>query len=416
MSKDKKTEESIEITDTPESLDDIDEDTLEEEVVEERDPEPHIEEAEVYRNKRHPRILKYIIVILVILATAAAILGYIFGPKVSKIEITGEIELDKSSKYDFEVFDGKLIMCNKNGIYAMDSKENIKWKYETRISNPFLKTYKNKLLVVDKTQSTGRVFDKKGKLISDVEFDGDFINASVNKNGWITAVVRLKGYRAQVCVYDDIGKLKYSWSSANNDVICAELADDNETLAVAQIDSSKAKEANGLISLFDINYRGKSYFSRNTDSNIITYIRWSGDNLVCVGGDYTVKINQDGSEKWRYEYPGKLKFYNVKNDKVFVFATEDNSTSSKKTTKIYTVNIDGKELGNTKVEGDVINIDTYKNYVAVFTPNSIISLGKDASLKRTSMLSRDISNGLMIASKSKYFVVSGKGAEIVSVS
>ena len=165
-----------------------------------------------------------------------------------------------------------------------------------------------------------------GNLKNTVNFENDCITASTNNNGWVTAILKNKGYRAQVAVYNNEGKLQYSWNSANNNVISAELSDDNKTLAVAQIDSISSAEANGVISLFDITTDAKPYCGKNTGENIATYIRWSGNSLICVGSDDTFCIDKSGKDIYSYKYPGEMVYFNAKTDDLFAFAINEQAT------------------------------------------------------------------------------------------
>ncbi|MDP4118774.1 MAG: DUF5711 family protein [Bacillota bacterium] len=370
------------------------------------------------KSRKKKGILKYIIAAIVLLAVIRAGIDFFGGnkngPEKEETVINDQIDLDTSSKYDFNIFENYLIVCNKYGVYAYNASGSVKWKYETNITDPISSTCGDYLLVTDTTQNNSIMFNNHGELKNKVSYETDCITAEPNNNGWITAIVRQKGYKAQINVYNSEGKLKYSWSSANNNVLAASLADDNKTLAVAQLDSSSSDEANGVVSLFDITTAGKPYFGKNTGSNIITYIRWNGEKLTCVGGSKTFRINKNGSDLWKYSYPsGDMVLYNAKSNGVYAYAINSNSTSASKITTIYTISDDGKQLGSTKIEGDVHSIETRGNKIAVITSNSIITLRRNATVKKINNLSKDISKGLVFDSNA--FVVSGTSAEIIPI-
>ena len=426
MNDEKDLNEKIESTDEPLTEETVEADTnqydetTEESTTEEFETysEP-VDEAEPLPKKKKKGILKYIIAAVVLLVAFKSAFEF-FGndkkmPETSEAELVGKIDLDTSSKYDFISFGNNVVMCNKYGVFAYNSGGKNVWKYETNLTYPVMYVCGKNLLVTDTAQSNAKVFDESGRLKNEITFENDCINAVINENGWVTATLKLRGYKAQIAVYDNTSKLKYSWSSANNDVIYAGLAKDNKTLAAAQLDSSSASEAYGIISLFDITTDGKPYCGKNLENNIVTYMRWSGDKLVCVGTKNTFKMDKNGNETWSYTYPGEITVYNAKNDYAMAFGINGSSTTSAKTTKIYIVSSSGKELGFSEIEGDVRSVEIYGDSIEVINSANIITLRKDASVKKINNLSRDISKCCIFGSKSKVFVVSGTTAEILSV-
>ncbi|MBQ8015866.1 MAG: hypothetical protein IJ264_06765 [Clostridia bacterium] len=362
-------------------------------------------------------ILKYIIIAVLVLAGIYTAVN-IFIPE-GKTNTTGntvkQIELENGGAYDFELFGKNIVLCNQSGITAYDKKGNEKWKVDTVLYNPLIYVHGDNMLVTDSAHSSAMVIGKNGKIKTNIDFGAECIAASVNENGWTSAILSLKGYKAQVAVFDNNGKLKYTWNSANNDVISAELAGDNKTLAVVQLDSSSSVEANGVVSLFDITTEGKPYSGINTEGNIVTYIRWSGKNLICLGNKAIFKIDKNGKNLWTYEYPGDMVIYNAESDKVFAFAVNSNTTASVKSTIIYTVSGDGKELGNTEIIGDIKNIEVSDSTVSAITSDKIITLKKNAAVKSECSLNRDVSNGYLLDGGSSYLVVSGTSAEFLAL-
>lgn len=376
-----------------------------------------VQEDSVVRKKKSKGVLKYIIAAIVLLVAVRAGVEFFSGnePSVTETEITGQMELDTSSKYDFAAFGKNLVTANKYGIFTYDINGKTKWSVETNLTTPTLRTKGKYLIVTDTAQNLVRTFDRNGKMQAEIKFDTDCINASVNENGWVVAILKLKGYRAQVAVYDEMGNLKYNWNSANNDVISAELAADNKTLAVSQLDSSSSAEANGIISFFDITTEGKPYSGKNTESNLVTYIRWSGSNLICVGSNSVFKLDKSGKDLWKYEYPGEMLVYNAHEDSVMAFAVNGNTTSASKRVLVYTINDDGKELGYSELEGDVRNIEIKNNKIVVVGANSVTTLHKDGTVKEKKALTRDVSRGVLFENGSEMFVVSGTSGETISV-
>ena len=403
------------------------------EVEEEKSEQTEEEETEDYDNvydedgeepdgktkvKRKKGILRYIIAAVVLLVAVKWGMDYFNRdklPETSEAEIKDRIDLDTSSKYDFISFGNNVVMCNKYGVFAYNGSGKVVWQYETNLTTPVLSVCGNNLLVTDTSQNTARVFDISGNLKNDVSFETECINASVNENGWITAILRLRGYRAQISVFDDTSKLKYAWNSANNDVIAAVLCKDNKTLAASQLDSSSASEAYGIVSLFDITTDGKPYCGKNLENNLVVYMRWNGNKLICAGSKNVFEMDKNGNENWSYSYPGELLVYNVKSDYALAFAINGNSTSASKTTGIFTLTSDGKELGSSELEGDIKSIEVSDGIIEAVSASSIITLRKDASVKERNNLSRDISKCCLFGSRDKVFVVSGTTAEILAV-
>ncbi len=384
----------------------------------EDDGEEELSQTDERTPKKRKGILKYIIMAVVLLVAVKWGIEYFSQdkmPETSEAELKGKIDLDTSSKYDFISFGNNVVMCNKYGVFAYNSGGKVVWQYETNLTSPVLYVCGDNLLVTDIAQSSARVFDLSGKLKNDVTFETECITASVNENGWITAILKLRGYRAQISVYDNTSKLRYSWNSANNDIITAALCKDNKTLAASQLDSSSTSEAYGIVSLFDITTDGKPHCGKNLENNLVVYMRWNGNKLLCTGSKNVFEMDKSGNENWSYSYPGELIVYNTKSDYALAFAINGNSTSSTKITKIYTVSNNGKELGNSEIEGDVKSLEVSDVIIEAVSSASIITLRKNASVKEKNSLSRDISKCCLFGSKDKVFVISGTTAEILAV-
>ncbi len=371
------------------------------------------------REKKAKRkgVLKYIIIAVLVLAVAYLMVSLFINSSsgVNHSALSGKTEMEIVGKTDFCVFDKYIVSCNQNGVFAYNHNNELQWKIEQVLSSPSLYTKDDTLLVTDFSRKSAFTVGKNGKIISDISFGADCINTSLNKNGWVTAILYANGYKGQVAVYDNEGKLRYTWNSANNDIISAELCDDNTILAVSQIDAVSSAEANGVISLFDITTEGKPFAGLNNNENIVSYIRWSGKNLVCVGNLGAFKINNSGNELWKYDFAGEMAMYNATNDNVFAFALNSSNTSSAKTYTVYTINDDGKELGNSEITGELRSIEVTGSDVAAVTSDKIYLLKKNAVLKSIYTLSRDISKGFVLDGGKKYFVISGASAEILAL-
>lgn len=369
------------------------------------------------KRKKKNGILKYIVLLILVIAIAYGMLSFFAKPsdEARQGKITGQMEIESTGKYDFAIFGKNIVSCNQNGIFAYNKSGNMQWKIEQTLSNPKLYSMEDMLLVTDFARNSALVVRKNGKLVNSVDFGTECINATVNKNGWITAILSAKGYKAQIAVYNDEGKLKYTWNSANNDIISAELCSDNKTLAVSQIDSTSSAEANGVISLFDISIEGKPFAGINAEENIVPYLRWNGKNLICVGNKAVFKLDGKGNEIWKYPYQGDMAVFNAESDSVLAFAVNNNNTSSFKSYNVYVLNNDGKELGKSEISGDLKNIEISGSNIAVITSDKIFILKKNAEIKDEFSLNRDVSKGLVLEGGKSYFVLSGTSAEILSL-
>jgi len=363
-------------------------------------------------------ILKYIILAILGLGIVYFVVS-LFVPEEMRYttgKTVKQIELGNAESYDIEAFGKNVVVCNQSGVTAFDKNGKEKWKVDSPLFNPFAEAYGDNMIVTDSAKNSAMLIGKNGKIKANMQFDGSCVAASVNKNGWVVAILTHKGYKGRVEVFDSKGKLRYSWDSANNDIIAAELAGDNKTLAVVLLDSSSSASANGIISLYDITTESKPFSGITTDNNIVTYVRWSGKNLVCVGSQETFKINKSGKKLWSYQYPGEMLMYNAEKDSVFAFAIASNSTASAKVTTVYTINDDGKELGHIDILGDIKNISVKGSDISAVTSDKIVTLKKNASIKSECSLNRDISNGYILDGGSNYLVITGSSAEFLSLS
>lgn len=153
------------------------------------------------------------------------------------------------------------------------------------------------------------------------EVEGEIYRVCVNKNGYVTVLLRNSTYSSIVIVYDTEGNELFRTYLAKNYAICAEISDNNKYLAIGQIDYSGTivKSVVKLISM-EIAQANPGESIVNTyeseSSKILNNIAFNGKNeAICMFDSYIQKITELSDER----------IYDITDNDIFIDINLDNS-------------------------------------------------------------------------------------------
>ncbi len=157
------------------------------------------------------------------------------------------------------------------------------------------------------------------------DVDGEIYRVSVNKNGYVSVILKNSTYKSIIVVYDGEGNELLRNFLKSSYAICSEISDNNQYLAVGRIDYSGTvvKSIIDLISIGMAKDNPKNSVVNKYESEsskILNNIKFNEKNeAICMFDSYVQKLTQDTTQRL-YDMDNNSMFLdiNLKNSMVVV--------------------------------------------------------------------------------------------------
>ncbi len=146
------------------------------------------------------------------------------------------------------------------------------------------------------------------------ELDGQIYRVSINKNGYVVVLLKNATYNSMVEVFNPDGNQVVKSYSRKNSVICSEISNNNEYLAIGQIYYSGTiiKSTVKLISIKEVMNNSKNSIVNTYESEsskILNNIKFNDKNeAICMFDTYIQKLTAQTDER----------LYTLTDDDIFV--------------------------------------------------------------------------------------------------
>ena len=223
------------------------------------------------------------------------------------------IEINSDSKPYVYAFDKYITVLSKNvlSFYAQDAK--FVSSIDVNITTPYINSEDKYLVVAEKGGSKLYFISEMGvKWEKDIE--GEIYRVSVNKNGYVSVILKNATYKSIVVVFDVNGNELLRNFLKSSYAICSEISDNNQYLAVGRIDYSGTvvKSIIDLISIGTAKDNPKNSVVNKYESEsgkILANIKFNDkDEAICMFDSYIQKLTKDTSQK----------LYDINSDNMFV--------------------------------------------------------------------------------------------------
>ena len=223
------------------------------------------------------------------------------------------IEVNSDSNPYIYAYDKYITVLSKNVLTFYNQDANVSTKIDVNVKTPYM-TSNDKYLVLAENngQKLYLILDSGIKWEKDV--DGEIYRVSVNKNGYISVVLKNTTYKSLIITYDAEGEELFRYYVATDYAICAEISDNNKYLAIGQIDYSGTivKSIIKMISVDSVIENSQNsilYTYESESSKILNNICFNSKNeAICMFDSYIQKITTLSDER----------IYDIKNEDIFV--------------------------------------------------------------------------------------------------
>lgn len=295
------------------------------------------------------------------------------------VSTVSEYTLSADETRQYIPFRNYILVCDRNGIAAVDKFGKEKWKVTEMLDIPIIAVSKNEIAAAATGGTEIFRIDKNGKYTS-ILTDNPIINLKLTDNGMLLSITDKKMYKGGVAVFDKKGNKLFNWWSGENRFIDASITTD-KILAI----SSLVTENNAVqteIAYFNLNKSSKKYTSDKFDG-LINCIKWiTDDKLIAVSENKVSVFDTNGKEKWSNDF-GKnvINYYSVENKNNLVFVSSGGTYD--KNMNVASFNVNGRLKGSFEYKNEIIKIKTNSGSIMFMSNDGITLINKNGKRLRT---------------------------------
>ena len=260
------------------------------------------------------KILKIVLFFIAVVCVAIVFSRYLTDDEFQKevdikvfkkqiIESTSNtIEINSDSNPYIYAYSKYISVFGKNIFTIYDKDANVVTTLDMNITEPEMNSDENYLVAYEKNGSKLYLVENTIKLW-EKDIDGDIYRASVNKNGYVVALIKNSTYKSVVIIYDNSGNELFRTFLATSYAICSEISEDNKYLAIGQIDYS-GTIVKSVVKLISVeNVKGSSqdsilYTYESEANKILNNLKFNTkDEVICMFDSYIQKISGLSDEK-----------------------------------------------------------------------------------------------------------------------
>ena len=323
---------------------------------------------------------------------------------------TEPISILSTANYCFADYKEGYVFAKDGKISCYNTNQELQWEIDSSKTAPtimtngeYVLTYynKDKLAVVTNGAKTHKI-----------KTDGNVIYGSVNKNGYCALIVEEDGFKSQIAVYDNKGKLKVKWHNSERYIASVALSDNNKTLIASEIKLLDS-DVNSSVLITDIRSE-LSFDEIDFKDSVICDLKFNSKNkFIAVLDDRTVCYSTGKNQKWRIDYAGKnLYTYDISNtNNIALVFDKDDSALSNSVVEFY--NESGKQIGSYASESRIYKLDMQEKTSLIAYDRNIEVVNSKGRVISSGKLNVDIHDSIFMGNKKCALVLSGSGASLV---
>lgn len=270
-------------------------------------------------------IIKTCMFFLVVVCIAFVLARYLINDefrntvdtKLLKKEVTENtsqiIEINSDGNPNIYAYDKYITVLTKNVLTFYNQDANAEAKLDVDITTPYMDSSEKYLVLAEKSGSKLYLIDNTA-IKWEKDIDGEIYRVSVNKNGYVSVILKNSTYKSIVVVYDLEGNELFRTYLATSYAICSEISNNNKYLAIGQIDYSGTivKSVVKLISIDLVKNDPKNsvvYTYESESDKILNNIKFNiKDEAICMFDSYIQKITVLSDER----------LYDISNESIFI--------------------------------------------------------------------------------------------------
>lgn len=303
---------------------------------------------------------------------------YIFRKEI-KSDSLATIETSSEEDYYSYAYDKYIAILNKNILYTYNNSGDIVKENDVNIASPIFSS-NNKFLAIGESGGNNIYLISGTNVAWHTTVDGNISKISVNKNGYVSAIISGTSYKSIVVLIDSKGNELFKTYISSNIAIDTDISNDNKYISIAEIDYSgsiiKSTVKNISVEKAKTDPTNSVIYNYELPENtLLTDIKYQDKNkLICMtnNGIYLLDISDFSNEKIleinKFEYLD----INIKNNLVY---TTNNTFGFTNTAYINIFNINNSSLNTYQFNGSIKSVYTYNEKIAINTGSEVHFIG-----------------------------------------
>ena len=226
--------------------------------------------------------------------------------KILKKEITENssnvIEINSDGNPYIYAYEKYITILSKNILSIYNQDANNILELDVNITTPNM-TSNEKYLVIAENEGSKLYLIQDTSVKWEKDVEGEIYRVSVNKNGYVSVLLKNATYRSIVVVYAPNGTELFRSYLATSYAMCSEISQNNKYLAIGQIDYSGTivKSVVKLIEMEAVKERKQDsivYTYESESSKILNNIKFNHKHeAICMFDSYIQKVTALSDER-----------------------------------------------------------------------------------------------------------------------
>lgn len=323
---------------------------------------------------------------------------------------TEPISILSTENYCFSKYKKGYIFAKDGKISCYNTNQQLQWEINSSKTAPTVITNDNYVLTYYTKDKLAIITN--GTKTRKITTDGNVIYGNINKNGYAALIVEEDGFKSQLAVYDNNGKLKFKWHNSEHYITSAMLSDNNKTLIASEVNLSD----NGISSkvlITDIK-KELSFEELNFNDSVICSMQFASKNkFIAVLDNKTVCYSTGLNKKWEIDYSGNnLYTYDI-SDTNYISLVCGKDDSALSNSVVYVYNGNGKKIGEYNSEKRIYKIDMQDRTSLISYDRQFEIINGNGKRISSTDLNIDIHDSIFIGTKKCALILSGSGASLV---
>ena len=333
-------------------------------------------------------IIIFIVVIIIVLLSFKGSRTMIFNFFSNKdaVLIAKATDIDYSIKGSCRtaVFGEDIIVCDENGITALDKYGKWQWNEKTNFITPVISVKGEYMLITDIGGTSVHLY-KNLKLLYKENFPLGIISSNLGKNGCVMVIQKEESYQVSVSMIKPEGDPKIAFTRKFGDtfVMASAMSDDGDQIITSAMNMAE-NEGNSSISFLRTS-DGEVFSTEIIQKELFPLVWYMPDNTVFLSsGESIRRIKKTSSSSDTFDINETIWAKGSSNlviscgskvmNKYLVIAFYPDTSSplvigGRSTIKIF--DNDGKEKSSFIFEGEATGISSSKDTVAVYSDNRV---------------------------------------------
>ncbi len=223
------------------------------------------------------------------------------------------IELDSDTNPSVYAYDKYITIFRKNKLIEYNSEGNVDAELDVNVSVPLVST-NGKYMAIAEKDGTSLYLVSGTNILWSTEIEGSISNIKVNKNGYVSIVIKNTTYKSVVAFFDLSGTELFRTYVSKNYVVCTDISPNSKYLAIGEVDYSGTivKSSVRILSVENAQKDPENSFIYTYESEndeIITNLNYqTNDYVVCMFNSYIQKVTLNSNER----------LYDISSDDLFI--------------------------------------------------------------------------------------------------